>query len=47
MTDMATVIDRNPANVDTHLRRVQGDKGFFLPGLRIIDPEGHLKKLQY
>jgi hypothetical protein len=46
MTDMAAVINRNPADVDTHLRRVQGDKRFFLPGLGIIDPEGHFKKLQ-
>ena len=30
MTDMTTVIDRHPANIDTHLRWMEGGKGFFL-----------------
>ena len=47
MTDMTTVIDRNPADIDPHLRGIQGDKRFFLFGLGIIDSEDISKKLQY
>jgi hypothetical protein len=44
MPDMTAVINRNPADIDTHLGRIQRDKKFFLLGLGIIDTKGHFKK---
>ena len=41
MTDMTTVINGDPADIDAHLRRIQRVKRFFLFGLRIIYFQGH------
>jgi hypothetical protein len=44
MADVTAVIDRHAADIDSHLGRIQGQKGFFLFGLRIKNAKAHISR---
>ena len=41
VADMGKVVDRRPADVHAHVRRIEGDKILLLAGQRVVEPQSH------